>query len=836
MNKIVAFSCFLYVFSFTVIAQNNQDEPLKTIISNLEKHYNVSFAYLDEDVEAIYISAPPANFTFQEIIQYLGNSTSLKFQVLNERFITICKPPEILREVNGVIIDGQTGSMINGATIQAKNRFTISDEKGNFRFDKVNIGDTLLVRCLGYEYSNTPVSEFLNDPINTIRLRQQIQRLKEVVITNFITQGIDKEADGTIVIRSETLDILPGLTEPDVLQTIQALPGIMSIDETVSDINVRGGTDDQNLILWNGIRMYQSGHFFGLISAFNPFITREVGLIKNGSSACLGDAVSSIVNIQTDNRVKQRVSGSAGMNMVNMDINITIPVFKKSSLQFSARRSLADIMQTPTYKSYFERAFRNSEVTNPTDNPDSLLNSNDEFKFYDFSLNYNYNVSSKDKLEFSFLKIYNNIEYRENAFINNDTLTRTSGLKQKSLAAGIVYRRLWNEKLRTNLQLYLSDYKLNAVNQDIFNNQRLIQENGILDKSLKLDSRYFFSDNLNLLAGYQLSEVGIGYLVDINNPDYRRYVKKVLLNHAVFTEANFSSRSGNTRLRSGLRLNYYSKFNKWLIEPRIAFNQKFLDYFSFELLGEFKSQTTTQIIDRQNEFLGVEKRRWILSNNEDIPVITSRQLSTGIHYQQSGILISVEGYIKQVKGIISSSQGFQNQYQYIRSAGDYKVAGLDFLINKRFKHVNTWLSYSLARNDYYFPEFIPQSFPNNLDIRHSLSYGFSFQLRRFQIASGIDWRTGKPYTKPVGVSDDQILYYPANSSRFENYIRLDLSAIYKINFRDKMHGDIGVSVWNFVNTPNTLDVYYQLDDTDEIQEIWQNALSITPNFMFRVYY
>jgi hypothetical protein len=88
----------------------------------------------------------------------------------------------------------------------------------------------------------------------------------------------------------------------------------------------------------------------------------------------------------------------------------------------------------------------------------------------------------------------------------------------------------------------------------------------------------------------------------------------------------------------------------------------------------------------------------------------------------------------------------------------------------------------------------------------------------------------------MGVSDEQIIYYPANSSRFEDYLRFDLSAIYKINFRDKLHSDIGVSVWNFINTPNTLDVYYQLDGTGGIQEIWQNALSITPNFMFRVYF
>jgi len=98
-----------------------------------------------------------------------------------------------------------------------------------------------------------------------------IQKLEEVVITNYLTSGISKNIDNTITIKPEKFGILPGLIEPDVLQTIQALPGILSADETVSNINVRGGTHDQNLILWNGIKMYQSGHFFGLISAFNPY-------------------------------------------------------------------------------------------------------------------------------------------------------------------------------------------------------------------------------------------------------------------------------------------------------------------------------------------------------------------------------------------------------------------------------------------------------------------------------------------------------------------------------------------------------------------------------------
>lgn len=835
LNNYFGVYIILSLFSISVIAQDSRLVPFRSVLSDLENRFAVSFTYLDEDVDSVFISPPPVNDDLQQCISHLEAKTGLRFQVLDERFITISRKQATTSEMCGLVLDWQTGEKINGATLQFGRKYTVSNEEGKFMLKGAGDHDTLLIRCLGYAYLYMPVVELSKEYCDTILIRQQVKRLKEIVVRNFISQGIDKDADGTYLIRTDELDVMPGLTEPDVLQTIQALPGILSIDETVSDINVRGGTNDQNLILWNGIRMYQSGHFFGLISAFNPYITQRVGLIKNGTSAYLGEAVSSTLDLQTDGQVKQKVTGSAGVNMIHTDANITVPIFRNSSLQLSARRSIADLLQTPTYNSYFDRVFRNTEVSSPAEGADSLLNSNENFRFYDISAVFNYNLSGKDKIELSFLRIYNTIEYQENAFIGVDTLSKNSGLEQQSLAAGLFYRRLWNENLRTSIQLYLSKYELGAINHDIFNNQRLIQENDVLDNGLKIDAGYDFSDNFELSLGYQLSETGVGNLVDINNPVYRRYIKRVLMTHAAYTEARYNSKSGNTRLKAGVRMNYFSKFGTWRLEPRLAFSQRFLEYFSVEVLGELKSQSITQVIDLQNEFLGVEKRRWILSNEDDIPIITSRQLSAGLHYQTGGMLISVEGYIKQVNGIISSSQGFQNQYQYVRSTGDYLVRGLDFLINKRMNRFNTWLSYSLSKNDYHFPEFSPPDFPNNMDIRHSLSVGLSYQSRKFQISPGINWRTGKPYTEVAGIEGNQIQYYPANTSRLDDYFRIDISAKYRINFSDKVNAEIGVSVWNIIDRQNILNIYYHQERTsDEVREVRQSALSLTPNVMLRI--
>ena len=113
------------------------------------------------------------------------------------------------------------------------------------------------------------------------------QFLDPIFISNILTQGVFVNKDGSTNITPSDFGILAGLTDIDVMQIVQNLPGISSVNEKLSDLNIRGGTQDQNLILWNGIKMYQTGHLFGLLSAINSNATQKVTVLKNGSSAFL---------------------------------------------------------------------------------------------------------------------------------------------------------------------------------------------------------------------------------------------------------------------------------------------------------------------------------------------------------------------------------------------------------------------------------------------------------------------------------------------------------------------------------------------------------------------
>ncbi|MDH4297151.1 MAG: TonB-dependent receptor [Cyclobacteriaceae bacterium] len=815
-----------------------EKESLREILLQVERKFTVTFTYVDKNIEGITIERPASQLNLQETLLYIEQKTGLSFESLNDRFIAIRKPPSDQVDICGIFIDSETGQNVIGATVKAIDRYTITNEKGYFQLTDIPESSFLEIRSLGYKSTIIPAQRFSALPCQTFLLYPLATTLQEIIITDYLTKGINKKTDGSFQVKPSKLGILPGLIEPDVLQTIQALPGIQSIDETISNINVRGGTNDQNLVLWDGIKMYQTGHFFGLISAFNPYLTQRITLIKNGTSGFLSDGVSSTIDISSIDSLAKKVSGGAGINMINADFFVRVPVSSKITVQLSSRRSIADIIRTPTYNEYFKRIFQDTDVGGgEVIGTDTLVTTNKTFSFYDVNFKLLYDITGKDKLRLNLLHLKNEISYQENSRGNSTIESKTSNLTQQSTGIGFSYERLWNDRLKTFVDGYRSQYQLDATNFDIFNDQRLIQKNEVLDLGAKIGILLRLNRTTDLFSGYQFYEVGVSNADDINNPPFSRLVKRVLHTHVAFVETNFTSLSNATNIRLGIRANYIPKFDKIIIEPRLSLNQKLSEFFALEILGEMKSQTTTQIIDFQNDFLGVEKRRWILSDDDNFPVLRSKQLSTGIHYSKNDFLIGFDVYYKRVEGITTLGQGFQNQFQYLLAVGNYGVKGIDFLINKKYNNLNTWLSYSYADNVFEFSGLTPPGFPNNLDIRHNLSLAASYNAEHLQVAAGLKWHTGKPFTEPLEtlpISDNNINYASPNSSRLEDYLRVDLSIKYNFHLTTRINAHAGVSVWNLLDKVNVVDQYYKINNQNEVQLFKQTALGLTPNVMFRI--
>jgi hypothetical protein len=825
---------YLGIYSNVSFAQNTESKPLVDLIPVLEQRFNVIFTYTDKNIEGIFVSIKQKELSLNEYLSEIENQTRLDFKKLDSRYIAIRSRKNGVK-ISGQIIDQTTKEHIDGAVIYSEHSYAISNANGWFTL-KVNQqkDSILIVRHTGYKSLHLKQHALINDS-SKYELTPDVQALQEVVV-NYIAKGLDKLPDGSIQMNVQNLEVLPGLSEPDILHAIQVLPGLQSINETVSDINTRGGTNDQSLVLWDGVKMYQTGHFFGLVSAFNSNLIHKTEIIKNGASAVYDEGVSGIIEMQQQDYPVHNLEVSTGLNMMSGDLILKTPLFKNLSVIIGARHSINQLWESPTYESYYKRAFEHTESLLDQSETNKSVEDTHNFSFYDLSCKLIYDISEKDKFRFSILNIDNSFEYEENAIIRDTLHSKMSHLNQSSILSNISYVRTWNKKHVTQLSAYVSNYNLDGTNVSIADNDHHLQKNEVLDLGIKLNSDNKINQTITLSSGYQFKEVGIRNQDNIRKPGYKRDAKDVLRIHSLYTEAENTELYKNLYLRAGLRVNYFSKFKEFSFEPRAVLNFKLSKHFSIEALAEKKSQHSTQQIDYQTDFLGIEKRRWVLSNNESIPLLKSQQLSVGIQYKHNNLLVSLEGYQKKVNGLITTSQGFQNQFEDVYSIGKYSAKGVELLINKRFKQANIWMNYALAQNNYHFKEFTPSSFPNNLDIKHTLSLGGSYHTRKFEVSGGLNYRTGKPYTKPKQEDPGEsngIVYNPPNSSRIQDYLRLDISARYYFNL-NKLSGELGVSVWNILNRKNVINVFYSRNNKDDIEQVTQNALEFTPNVSLRL--
>ncbi len=848
-KRIISVFAFLLLSFFykNVMAQDVTvpSVNLITFIRDLEEKYSIKFSYVDEDIKDIQINIPKDE-NLKEVLSYVQDQTQIIIQKLSDRYYTLTKSTTV--DICAVVLDNFKENTVIGSSVEVlgSSIAAVTDHNGHFYFDNIPRKAIVQIKHIGFKPLFVAAEDLTkHNPCKILLLNESFEQLQEVIVYQFLTTGLSKQLDASIQLNTEDFGILPGLIEPDVLQTVQALPGIKSIDETVSNINIRGGTNDQNLILWDGIKMYQSGHFFGLISAFNPYLTDKVISIKNGTSAQFGDGVSGVLDIQTKNQITDDYFGGAGFNLINGDMYGQAPLANNLAFQFSARRSLTDFFNTPTYDEFFKRAFQDTQIKGTTGQTDDIRRE-ENFYFYDFTAKLLYDINEDHKVRVSFIHINNDLDYMEQ---NLTSLRETqSRLDQTNLSFGGSLESIWSNNFSTKINAYYTRYELDSKNSSANGEQELSQRNEVKETSLKLNTNYHLGDGLNWLNGYQLNEVGVTNVSFVTQPHYDNNIKGVIRTHALFSELEYKSQDEKLYARGGARFNYVENldtFSEYIIEPRLNINYTIANNFKTEFLGEFKNQATHQVVDLEQNFLGIEKRRWQIADPDNdlvpLPITKSKQGSLGFNYDHHSLYVGVEGFYKEVKGISARTQGFQSEGQFNEEIGQYEIKGIEFLINKKNNDYSAWLSYTYNLNNYTFEEIVPRTFPNNLDVRHTITFAGNYIYNDFKIGVGLNYRTGKPYTKPDSVNPIDTTVFPSminyrepNRSRLPEYIRIDASAIYDFNLSPGLKATLGASVLNLTNRKNILNTYYRLNDTDEIETIESVSLGLTPNFSFRV--
>lgn len=841
LKKLLSFY-IIFCFVLSVQSQNKTELLLKEILTNISDQHEVTFNYIDEEIVLYKIIPPEKGLSLENKLQYITLKTNLEFKFIASNYISVVNNQRLDHSLCGYILDAETKEPIADVVLKATDLpyYTTTNVQGYFQFEQKEIFN-IEVSHLGYnkiEFSSTELNK-VSCP--KFYLKTAINELEPIVAEVYLTKGIVKKKEGYIEISPKEIGLLPGLVEPDVFLTLQQAPGINNQDENIHNTSVRGGTHDQNLIEWNGIKLFHTAHFFGLISALNPNLAHNIKLYKNGTPANYGNGVSSSIIISTHADSIENTKASVGINFLNADFYSKFKIAKKASLEISGRRAYTDLLTMPTYTSYLDKIFQNTAVNNTT-NSENINYTNDEnFYFYDFSGQYHQQIKDKSNLYIDVIGIHNLLELNQTKTENGTEIIKNSDLKQLTFGASTTFNHYWNSKNLSSVKLHGSFYKIDSKNESITNNQIFNQENSILDTGLQLQHDIVLNNQFQLQLGYSLNEIGVRNVDQVSSPLFSRKIKDVLTSHAAFTELKYQSKNNKLQGRIGLRDTYIEELQTNLIEPRLQLNYKLFQPLEIEIQAEQKNQTFSQIVDLQQDFLGIEKRRWTLSNNENIPILKSNQVSLGFNFSKKNWLLSFDNFYKKVEGITSMSQGFQNQFEFQKTNGNYEVYGTELLVQKRWKNFTAWTNYAYMNNNYLFTEFVPSEFPNNFEINHSVKAAVLYNYKSLKLSLGSTWFTGKPTTlskssTPIYNSPEipEVDYDNPNSSNLEDYFQMNFSSSYSFNLSKKSKLNLGLSVQNLLDNRIIINQNYRVNfNTNSDEEVNTYSLERTFNAFIR---
>ncbi len=844
---------FLFFYSFIFSQEKKElsfdNVELTIALAKIESAFNIKFSYNSDIVENKHFSFSQLS-TLEEVLFAIELQTNITSEKINNRYYILKKKDSFL--ICGYIKNISSNEPIEGASIlnTSKKAGTSSNSEGYFEL-LINEEEIIEVSFLGYETQNFPSNYFNTNKCKDIYLIEDTFDIQEVIISEYLTTGITKNKDGSITIIPKGLGILPGLTEPDILQNIQVLPGVKSPNETASELFIRGGTPDQNLILFDGIKMYYSGHFFGMISAFNPYIVKDINFYKGGAKARFGNRISGVIDISTKENNTNEVKGGFGFNLTHADAYLNTKITDKLGVVISARRSITDAIETKTFDKFSKKVFQNTKISNGNRvfEEDVVTNVKDLFYFNDYYVKLKYNPSEKDEFSFSNISVKNKLEYEflieEFDELSNDKLNiNNTG-----------FNFLWNHKTSSNfsynISSYYSDFNLDYEGTNLYIDEvqnKTIKKNTVKDFYLGVQAKWKLSDFKNLSFGYQFSNNKVGYTlgyenVFFENDNFNDVVSETNNTHTLYSE--YEINEDKWYLSLGARTNYYSILDKLYFEPRIEVQRKINPRLNLNFSVEQNRQTLSKIIEFNTSSFGLENEIWVLANKKDKSILKSHQFSTGLNYRKNNWNIDFEGYYKKIEGLTSLTNGFTtstNNY----SEGESEIVGLDILIKKKINNYRTFMSYSLTNNKSTFSAINNgNSFRGNQDIRNSFSWSHSYKMKDFDFSLGWTIRTGIPYTNAEGLTTNDenntvINYEKVNAERLPNYHRLDFSAYYKFQFTksEKWKGKFGLSVLNIYDKQNILnrdyDIRFDDNGVETLQILDRYSLGITPNLVFRV--
>ncbi len=736
--------------------------------------------------------------------------------------------------ISGYALDKDSGEgLIAANVIDLKTgKGTVTNTYGFYSLTLPKDSVILAVSYIGFETQIVPID--LNEDKNIDLSLSFANSMQAVEIVAEKAETIEEKTQmSTIKVPVTQLKKLPSLLgETDILKALQLLPGVQSGGEGQSGFYVRGGSPDQNLILLDGVPVYNASHLFGFFSVFNADAIKDVTLVKGGFPARYGGRLSSVLDISMKEGNIKSYHGSGTIGLVASKFAFEGPIVKdKAAFIVSGRRTYIDQLARPVISRSLKR-----------NNSSGSLG----YYFYDLNAKINWKISSKDRV---FLSAYLGDDQFHSDINTTDEVSESRkqqerikiGLGWGNLTSSLRWNHLWTDKLFSNTSITYSNYTLNSENG--FENSTLIDntkanalnvgfgyKSGIEDVTAKVNFDYIPSPNQFVRFGgnvtrhqftpgtqntiFQIEEAGVK-LLDIDSTFGQKNVEAY--ETAVFIEDDIELTS---RLKANIGL-HYSGFhvnNKAFhsIQPRLAarylFNNNMSAKASFATM-----QQNIQFLSNEN--IGLPWDQWLPTTKKIIPQ-TSWQVAAGLAKTFKGKFeVSLEGYYKEMKNVSSYVEGatiFSNKpWEEQVTQGDGRSYGGELFIQKKSGKFTGWIGYTLSWSERKFSDKnFGEWYPYKFDRRHDISLVGIYELNdHWNFSATWVYGTGNTFTFPVSQSfqviNDGLNSYinpinnisERNNYRLAPFHRLDVNVDYMWGKKSWEH-KISVGAYNAYNRRN----------------------------------
>ena len=846
----------------------SKETSLENIILQLESDYGYLFSYQEEAIQSITVIPPSSNNTIVPFLTIILKETNLEFEIINKNYILLSQkekaPPVIpMIQLCGNVLDSLTQVPLEFANVYIKNtsRGNTTNIDGNFNFKIAsNSNDTLIISYIGYQEKQFSIKDFTQKPCKSISLNYMSFGEDFVVVTDYLTNGVTLNNNGAYTeFRPNIIGALPGQAEPDIMKTIQFLPGVSAPDGTASNLNIRGGTSDQNLILWEDIPIYHSAHHFGMISAFNPYITDKVKVFRGGFDAQYGGRISGVIDIKSDDYTIKKSDFGVGANFVNGYTYGKVSLLKnKASIVYSLRHSTANILETPLVTNINRRIQQGVLLQIPTyTNLPDEIRIEDSFQFLDSNIKASFQISKNDDLSISYF--YNDNDF--SAVIYDDFVRQrqSDSLTLQSHGFSLNWKHQWSPRFSTKVISFLTDYHYDyfyeVKNQAQGGRDVLgIKKSMINEWQVQLHNSYQTKQNHHLNFGYQNINYNIAYQISKQNRSRPQTDKNqdtdsnVQVAYASFN----SSKEKKTGIEAGLRVNYFEKEKQFYYEPRLRIWHRLSDKFNLYANAGKYHQFLSQLIEIEDDQSSIDTPVWTLAGDKEVPILTATQFQIGSVFQKKSWLIDIQAYYKNMRGLSSLATGFDEDLGQDFYIGNAKIKGIDILIKKRWKNYRTWVSYSLSKVEHHFSDFFDETFPADNDLPHSFHWVHMWDIGKLECSLGWQLISGAPYSikenfriniEPPMMGtppseDIRPIIKEFNSGRLPMRHHLDASIAYNILPKNTANwkGKIGLSLFNIYNQINIYDRSFFINGPiQNAQLVYSDKgdLPFTPNLVIR---